>query len=216
VIESILKVAASYLLGSILGSLVLGRLTGRGDIRAVGSRNPGSTNALRAYGKKFALGVAAIDIGKGWVATRLLPALALPLPPASSEAREWIPAACGAAVMLGHAYPVWFGFRGGKAFATFLGAVLGLALRLAIPVLLAWALVLVLTGFVGLASIVAAALLPLFLVPAGLTAGRSLLAFAIFAAVLVIFTHRANIVRMRAGCEPRVRRLWLFGRRPAS
>ncbi len=210
--ELILKVAASYLLGSILGSLVIGRLTGRGDIRAVGSGNPGSTNALRAYGKAFALGVATIDVGKGWVATRIVPALALPLAPASSDVRAWIPAACGAAVMLGHAYPVWFGFRGGKAVATFLGAVLGLLPRLAFPVLLAWVLVIVLTGFVGLASMTAAALLPLCLEWVGRAGDRPLLSFALFAAVLVIFTHRSNIARMRAGSEPRARRLWLFGR----
>ncbi len=214
--ELILKVAASYLLGSILGSLVLGRLTGRGDIRGAGSHNPGSTNALRVHGKAFAAGVAAIDIGKGWVAARLLPAIALPLAPASADMRAWIPAACGAAVMLGHAYPVWFGFRGGKAVAAFLGAVLGLAPRIALPVVFAWALVIVLTGFVGLASMIAAALSPLVLYWQGLAGARPLLAFTVFAAALVVFTHRANIVRMRARCEPRAHRLWLFGRRTAS
>jgi acyl phosphate:glycerol-3-phosphate acyltransferase len=216
VIEVILKVAASYLIGSILGSLVLGRLLGRGDIRKVGSRNPGSTNALRAYGKAFALGVVTIDVGKGWVATGILPALALPFAPASSEVRWWLPAACGAAVMLGHAFPVWFGFRGGKAVATFFGAVLALAPRLALPVLLTWAAVIALTGFVGLASMAAATVLPLFVARAGVATDRPLLAFAIFAAVLIIFTHRTNIARMRAGLEPRARRLWLFGRRAAS
>ena len=214
--ELVLKVAASYLLGSILGSLVLGRLTGRGDLRTVGSHNPGSTNALRTYGKAFALGVVTIDVGKGWVATRIVPVVALPFAPASSEMREWLPAACGAAVMLGHAYPVWFGFRGGKAVASFIGSVLGLAPRLALPVLLAWGVVVVLTGFVGLASMTATVLLPIFVGLEGRASPRPLVAFAIFAAALVIFAHRANIARMRAGCEPRARRLWLFGRRAAS
>jgi acyl phosphate:glycerol-3-phosphate acyltransferase len=211
VIELILKVGVSYLLGSILGSLVLARMTGRADIREVGSHNPGSTNALRAYGKAFALGVAAIDVGKGWLATRIVPALALPLAPAPGEVRAWIPAACGAAVMLGHAYPVWFGFRGGKAVATLLGTVLGLVPRLALPVLLAWFAVIALTGFVGLASMTASVLLPLLLEWTGSAANRPLLVFAILAAALVIFTHRRNIARMRAGCEPRARRVWLFG-----
>jgi acyl phosphate:glycerol-3-phosphate acyltransferase len=211
VIDVILKVAASYLIGSILGSLVLGRLMGRGDIRKLGSRNPGSTNALRTYGKAFALGVATIDVGKGWVATRIVPSLALPLAPASSEVRMWLPAACGAAVMLGHAYPVWFGFKGGKAVATFFGAALGLAPRLALQVLATWAVVIALSGFVGLASMTAAAVLPLLIVWEGVAGSRPRLAFAIFAAVLVIFTHRANIARMRAGSEPRARRLWLLG-----
>lgn len=211
----LLKIGGSYLIGSILGSLVLGRLMGRDDLRNVGSHNPGSTNALRTYGKAFALGVATIDVGKGWVATRIVPALALPLAPASSEARAWLPAACGAAVMLGHAYPLWFGFRGGKAVATFFGAVLGLVPRLALPVLLTWAAVIALTGFVGLASMAATLLLPAWIACTRGAIDRPLLAFGIFGVALVVFAHRWNIVRMRAGCEPRARSLWLFGRRAA-
>jgi len=150
-------------------------------------------------------------VGKGWVATSIVPALALPLAPASGDVRLWLPAACGAAVMLGHAYPLWFGFKGGKAVATFFGAVLGLAPLLTLWVLLAWVAVIALTGFVGLASMTAAVVLPLLIAWEGAESARALLAFGVFAAALIIFTHRTNIARMRAGCEPRARRLWLFG-----
>ncbi len=214
--ELILKVAASYLLGSVLGSLLIARMTGRGDIRSVGSGNPGSTNALRTQGKLFALGVLVIDLGKGWLATRIVPGLWLPLRPPPSAIHNWLPAACGAAVMLGHIYPLWYGFRGGKAVATFVGAVLGLMPRLVIPVLLTWIGVVLLTGFVGLASMCAAAALPICIAWMGLAWYRPFLAFGVFAAALIVFTHRANIARMYAGREPRARRLWLFGRRAAS
>jgi len=216
VIELILKVAASYLLGSILGSLLIARLTGRGDIRAAGSGNPGSTNALRTQGKLFALGVLVIDVGKGWVAARIVPGLWLSVRPPSAAIHNWLPAACGAAVMLGHVYPIWFGLRGGKAVATFVGAVLGLMPRLLIPVLLTWIGVLLLTGFVGLASMCAAAMLPFSIAWTGLEWHGPFLAFGVFAAALIVFTHRANIARMCAGREPRARRVWLFGRRAAS
>ncbi len=214
--ELIVKVAASYLLGSILGSLLIARLTGRGDIRSLGSGNPGSTNALRTQGKWFALGVLVVDLGKGWIAAHIVPGLWLPLRPPPSTIHNWLPAACAAAVMVGHVYPLWYGFRGGKAVATFFGAVLGLVPRLVIPVLLTWIGVIVLTGFVSLASMCAAAALPLGIAWTGLAWYRPFLTFGVFAAALIVFTHRANIARMCAGHEPRARRLWLFGRRAAS
>lgn len=210
-LEIILKSAASYLLGSIVGGLLLGRLRGV-DIRALGSGNAGSTNALRTQGMAFALGVLLIDLGKGWVATRILAPLAI-TSVHQSNVDAWLPAACGGAVMLGHVYPIWHGFRGGKAVATLIGAVLGIAPRLLLPMLVGWCLVAVLTGFVGLASISAAAILALSAFWARLP--PPLTAFACFAAALILFTHRRNIARMRAGVEPRARHLWLLGRRVA-
>ena len=213
--DFIVKVAVSYLLGSLLGSLVLARLRGGVDIRALGSGSAGATHALRTQGKLFALGVAVIDVGKGWLATRWIPRLELPLLPPAALAHNWLPVACGAAAMLGHVYPLWFGFRGGKAVATCLGAVLGIAPRVALTLVFAWLGVLVLTGFVGLASIVATAVLPLAVVWADLGWYTPLLVFGFFAAALITFTHRANILRMWAGREPRAQRFWLFGRRAA-
>lgn len=211
--ELTVKVLVSYLLGSVIGSLVVGRLRGV-DIRTLGSGNAGSTNALRTQGKAFALAVIVIDIGKGWIATGLwAPALLPGLPAAEAGLRAWLPAACGAAVIIGHVYPLWFGLRGGKGVATLIGAVLGIAPWLLVPVLAAWLIVVVLSGFVGLASIVAAIVLPVS-IALGVPAPRApLLAFGVFVAVVVVFTHRRNIARMLAGVEPHAHRLWLLGRR---
>ena len=155
--EILIKAALGYMLGSIVGGLLVGRLRGGVDIREQGSGNAGGTNALRTQGKAFAFWVLLIDIGKGWIATGLLAAARLPgIATAPLHWRVWSVAACGIAVMLGHVYPAWHGFRGGKGVATLVGAVLGAAPLLLIPVLAVWLLAVVLFGYVGLASIVGA------------------------------------------------------------
>ncbi|HUK01011.1 MAG TPA: glycerol-3-phosphate 1-O-acyltransferase PlsY [Steroidobacteraceae bacterium] len=219
-IDFLIKVALSYALGSVLGGLVIGRLRGGVDIRSMGSGNAGSTNALRTQGRKFALAVLLIDVGKGYVASRLIPLLALPLPVASPFLQPWLAAACSAAALLGHVYPLWYGFRGGKAVATFVGVILGLAPLWLVPVLLVWAAVLICTGFVGLSSIIGATAFPVGLIladlwPRGASEPLPLVVFALFAAGLIILTHRQNIARMLKGNEPRARRVWLRGRRSA-
>jgi glycerol-3-phosphate acyltransferase PlsY len=213
VTELLTKFLASYLLGSIVGSLLVGRLRGGVDIRTLGSGNAGGTNALRTQGKSFALWVLFIDIGKGWIATRLVAPLLLPAGAAApEEVRVWVPAACGVAAIVGHVYPLWHGFRGGKGVATLVGVVLGLEAALLLPMLLTWFAAVVLFGFVGLASMLAAASLPLYVSMAGLEPGLPLTSFGVVVTALIVFTHRSNIARMRAGTEPRARRLWLFGR----
>lgn len=209
----LIRILLSYLVGSIVGSLVVGRFRGGVDIRTQGSGNAGGTNALRTQGKMFALWVMIIDIGKGWVAAYGLAHWSVPgVEPGPLEFQPWIPPACAAASIVGHIYPVWHGFRGGKGVATLIGAVLGLGPALLIPMLLTWLGSVVLLGFVGLASILAAASLPTYVVLSGAEPTAPLTAFGAFAALLILFTHRANIARMRAGREPRARRLWLFGR----
>lgn len=211
--ELLLKVLASYLLGSIVGGLLVGRLRGGVDIRTLGSGNAGGTNALRTQGKSFALWVLAIDIGKGWIATRFVAPLSLPaMPAAPDELRVWIPAACGVAAIVGHVYPLWHGFRGGKGVATLVGVVLGLDAALLLPMLLTWFAAVVLFGYVGLASMLAAASLPIYVSMVGLEPGLPLTSFGVVVTAMIVFTHRSNIARMRAGTEPRARRLWLFGR----
>jgi len=199
-------VLAAYLLGSVSGALLVGRLRGGIDIRTLGSGNAGGTNALRTQGPWFALGVIAIDLGKGWLAAASLPALALRF----GVSQEWLPAACAFAAMAGHVWPVWHGFRGGKGAATLVGALLALAPAALAVVLVAWLLTAITSGFVGLASMVAAIVLPLYVWLARVAPFAPMCAFGIAAALLVIHTHRANIARMRAGTEPRARRLWLF------
>src|SRR5262245_31571316 len=122
-----------------MGSLIVGRMRGGVDIRTLGSGNAGGTNALRTQGKSFALWVLIIDIGKGWIAARVLAPLLLPgVEVASDEIRVWMPEACGLAAIVGHVYPIWHGFRGGKGVATLVGVILGLNPFLLIPMLLTW------------------------------------------------------------------------------
>lgn len=208
-----IKVLLGYLLGSVVGSLVLGRLKGGVDIRRMGSGNAGATNALRTQGPAFAIAVIIIDIAKGWLAAGWLPGLTLPGVPSSAPGLAiWLPAACGFASIIGHCFPVWHGFRGGKGVATLVGAFAGLDPWLLLPLFATWLAVVVVSGFVGLASIVAALALPLYLLIRDGAVMSAELAFAIACAALVLFTHRGNVRRMRAGSEPRARRLWLFGR----
>lgn len=217
-IELLLKVVASYLIGSLIGGLIVGRLRGGVDIRKLGSGNAGGTNALRTQGKAFALWVMVIDIGKGIIATRLIAPLSLHgLGLASAvPLREWLPVLCGLAAILGHVYPLWYGFKGGKGVATLVGVVFGLEPLLLAVVLIVWLVMVVLFGFVGLASIVAASSISVVVAATGRQPSLPLLSFGIAVALLVAFTHRSNLARMRAGTEPRARRLWLLGRRRAS
>jgi len=192
----------AYLLGSLSGSLLLGRLRGV-DIRTQGSGNAGGTNALRTQGWKFALGTVLVDVGKGvlaaWLALRF------------GGGEAWLPYAAGVAAVLGHVWPVFHGFRGGKGAGTLVGVLLVLwPLGLAVMIG-TWLLVLGVSGYVGLSTIVAAAsLLPLALLTGG-DAWR--LGFAALLAGFILFTHRANVARLRAGTEARFERARVLARR---
>jgi glycerol-3-phosphate acyltransferase PlsY len=211
VIELLVKGALAYLLGSIVGSLVIGGFRGV-DIRALGSGNAGATNALRTQGKRIAFGVLVIDVAKGWIATQLIaPALLPGIAPAAPAAHAWCVTVCGLAVILGHVYPLWFGFRGGKGVATLVGAVLGIHPWLLLPMVLTWLGAVMLFGFVGLASMLSAFALAVAIALSAGSPRAPLLSYGILVALLILFTHRANIARMRAGSESRARRLWLFG-----
>lgn len=209
--EFTLKVLAAYLLGSVVGSLVVGRLKGGVDIRTLGSGNAGGTNALRTQGPAFALFVFVIDIAKGWLAAAWLPRLAIPgVQDAAPAQLAWLPAACAFAAIVGHVFPVWHGFRGGKGVATLVGAYAGFDPLLLIPLFATWLGLVVVSGFVGFASICAALAVPVYLLLRDGPALTPSLAFALACAALVVFTHRGNVRRMRAGTEPRARRLWLL------
>lgn len=208
-----LKVLLAYLLGSIVGGLLVGRLHGGVDIRKLGSGNAGGTNALRTQGVAFGIWVMLVDIGKGWAAAAWLPGLAVPgLAPPAAPFTAWVAPACAFAAIIGHVFPVWHGFRGGKGVATLVGAYAGLELALLAPLLASWLAVVAVSGFVGLASIAAALAMPIYLLLRDGAVVTPMLGFASACAALVIYTHRGNVRRMRAGTEPRARRLWLFGR----
>ena len=191
---------AAYLLGSVSGSLLLGRFRGV-DIRRHGSGNAGGTNAFRTLGWKFALGVALVDIGKGalatWLAVRFAPAGG----PIDAAALAYLAAFVA---VIGHVWPLWHGFRGGKGAATAVGGLLVLWPWSIPPLLLAWLLVLTSTGYVGLATVVAGACLPL-LAWAG-AAEPARMGFAVALALFLAFTHRGNLQRLRAGNEARFER----------
>lgn len=202
-----LKLVAAYLLGSVSGSLVLGRFRGV-DIRELGSGNAGGTNALRTQGWSFALGVVAIDVAKGALAASLGY-----LPGAESASPLAQALACGFAAAIGHVWPIWHGFRGGKGAATLMAAQLVVLPASIVPPLLVWIVVLGVTGYVGLATVLAAAALPVsvLLFATGAT-WKTLLAHAFAYAALIAFTHRANLLRVRAGTELRFDRARFLAR----
>jgi len=212
----IAKLFVSYLLGSIMGGLVVGRLRGGVDIRELGSGNAGGTNALRTQGKGFAAWVMFIDVGKALVAVLLVAPLAVPALGADPLAADATAYACGAAAVAGHVWPLFFGFRGGKGAATLLGTLAATHALGLLPVLGVFALCLVITGFVGLSTILATWALALY---AALALERGvadpLFAFAVAMAVFITWTHRANVQRMLAGNENRFEKVMLF-RRGAS
>ena len=204
----LIKLLLSYLLGSVLGSLLLGRLRGV-DVRQHGSGNAGATNALRVLGRGMAVAVLAIDAGKGIVAVTLIPAL----PFGPGPELSWVPILCAFAVVLGHVYPVFHGFKGGKGAATLIGVVLGLMPMGAAWVFATWLLVLVLTGYVGLATLCAAVVAPIYVaavVPDGLASPLG--AFALIMGAFVFYTHRENIRRLLGGNENRFERVMLLRR----
>jgi glycerol-3-phosphate acyltransferase PlsY len=206
---SCIALVVAYLLGSVSGSLLLGRLVGV-DIRTRGSGNAGGTNAFRTLGWKFALGVVAVDAGKGALAAWLGLALHRPDSPLSTEALGF---ACGAAAAIGHTWPIFFGFRGGKGAATLVGGIALMWPIALLPLFLLWLLVLTSTGYVGLATICAGVGA---IAVACWDGARELadprLGFALFAAAFLLFTHRANVARLLAGNEHRFERARIWKR----
>jgi glycerol-3-phosphate acyltransferase PlsY len=206
------KILLSYLVGALNGSLVLGKLYGV-DIRSVGSGNAGGTNALRTQGVWFAALVMIIDIGKGYVPSHFLPGLALPGIPLDPEvSRTWLMLACAGASIAGHCYPVWFDFAGGKGAATTVGALLAIAPGLLIPGAAVFATVLILSGYVGLATMTSIVALPAYVAATQFAQSRALVIFLMLLAAFVIYTHRSNIQRMREGRENRLESAMLLRR----
>lgn len=207
--ELALKTLVAYLMGALMGALILGAFSGV-DIRTLGSGNAGGTNALRTRGKAFALGVVVIDVLKGWLVVAWLPGITLPMMPSTTNmSLDWVTGACAVAAVIGHLYPVWFDFRGGKGAATTVGVVLGMAPTMMGPLLLVWVLTLVSTGYVGLATMLAVSMLPVTAAASDPPALSRLVAMLVIAG-LVIYAHRANLTRMLEGNEHRARRVWLF------
>ena len=208
-LELLIKGSIAYLLGSVSGALLTGRLFGGVDIRKLGSGNAGGTNALRTQGPLFALLVIVIDIGKGVLAVVL--ARTLPAFGGGDLPDHVLVGACGALAVVGHIWPVWHGFRGGKGAATLIGvyaAAAPMTLLVALPL---WFACIALTGFVGLATMLAvtaavAGVGALYPEEPGLWVMAGCLA------ALIVYAHRGNIARMRAGNENRMEKAMLFRR----
>jgi glycerol-3-phosphate acyltransferase PlsY len=202
-IDLFIKVMMAYLLGSVSGSMVIGMLR-QVDIRQSGSGNAGGTNAFRTQGFWFALGVVIIDIGKGVLAAWVIPGVALAAL-GSQVSVELQMLCCGFAAVVGHCYPVWYGFRGGKGAATAVGALAVIQPVVLLPMVIAWLGVLTLTGWVGLATMVSAfSMIPAFV---WLGASTERIGFAIVLAGFIVFMHRSNIANMLNGTENRFQRI---------
>jgi glycerol-3-phosphate acyltransferase PlsY len=190
---AILAALGGYLAGSIPFALIASRLLGLPDPRTYGSGNIGATNVLRSGSRLAALITVAGDAGKGWVA--VLAASALQLAPE-------VVAAVGLAAFLGHVFPVWLRFRGGKGVATAAGVLIAFDWRLGLAVLVAWAVVVAATRYSSLASIVAAVFAPLatwYLLGAG-----PHLAAVCAMGVVLIARHHGNIRKLARGEESRI------------
>ena len=191
--------AGGYLLGSIPFGVLVTRLGGAGDIRAIGSGNIGATNVLRTGRKDLALITLLGDGGKGAAAVLIARALT------HDWASGWAGlAAClaGGAAFFGHLFPVWLNFRGGKGVATFFGVLLAAAWPVGVCAALAWLLTAAVMRFSSLAALTAAAVSPGLCVL--LHAPPRLMWLALLLAALIFLKHAANIARLRAGTEPRI------------
>jgi glycerol-3-phosphate acyltransferase PlsY len=180
-----------YLLGSVPFGILMARAFGLGDLRKVGSGNIGATNVLRTGNRTAAALTLGLDAAKGAAAVLIARAAGL---------AEDAAALAGLAAFLGHLFPVWIGFRGGKGVATFLGTLLALAPLAGVAACATWLVTAAVFRISSLSALVAAALAPLYMLALG---EGGALAAALMAA-LVYVRHGANIARLRAGTEPRI------------
>ena len=187
----LIALAFGYLCGSIPFGLLLTRAAGMGDVRAIGSGNIGATNVLRTGRKDLAAATLLLDALKGTAAVLIANALA---------GRDAALVA-GLGAFLGHVFPVWLKFRGGKGVATFLGVLLGLSWPAAVVFALVWLAVAAATRYSSAAALAASALSPVVI--AFLAPGRFVVVVAMMA-LIVWWTHRENIHRLRGGLESRI------------
>lgn len=183
--------ALAYLLGSVPFGIVIARVFGLGDLRQIGSGNIGATNVLRTGNKPAAALTLVLDAAKGAIAVLI----------ARAALGEDAAQIAGFAAFLGHCFPVWLGFKGGKGVATFLGTLIALAWPVGLAACVTWLAVAALFRISSLAAVVAAVLSPLWAIVLG-HATAAVLCAAL--AMLVLMRHRPNIARLIAGAEPRI------------
>ncbi len=211
-ITSLIIILASYLLGSVSGSILVGKFRNI-DIRSMGSGNAGGTNAFRTQGFLFALPVIIVDIGKGFVATQYFSKISF-LGIQDFIQPELLPLLCGCAAVLGHCYPVFHKFRGGKGAGTAIGMMISVFPQTLVPAIGVWILILILSGYVGLGTMLAGitvAITANFFPPENVNPYLDEISLALM--VFLIFTHRSNIIRMLKGNENQFEKIMIFKRR---
>jgi len=186
-----LWIVVGYLIGSVPFGILVTRALGLGDLRSVGSGNIGTTNVLRTGSKFGALATLILDGGKGAMAVIV----------ARIMAGEDAAQLAGLAAFLGHCFPVWLGFKGGKGVATFLGLLLALALPVGIAACLTWLATAIIARISSLSALVSAALSILLV---WLLGYPQMIILAVILALLVFWRHHENIARLRAGTEPKI------------
>ncbi|HET8579826.1 MAG TPA: glycerol-3-phosphate 1-O-acyltransferase PlsY [Nitrospiraceae bacterium] len=182
-----------YLLGSIPFGLVIAKCLGTTDPRTAGSRNIGFTNVLRLSGKTAGLLTLAGDMGKGWLVAWMA---------AQTFDQEAVIAAIALAPIVGHLYPIFLGFRGGKGVATAMGAVLGMAPLVGVVIIFVWLMTVAVWRYSSGAALVAFFMLPVVSVVFG--RGWVFVVFSVVVSSLVVFRHRENMARLWSGTEPKV------------
>ena len=192
-LSSLLLLAIGYLLGSMPNGYLAGRWLKGIDLRQCGSGSTGATNVLRNVGKGPALVVFLLDVGKGALAVLLAKSFGM---------NDWVQVLAGLAALAGHIWPVWLGWKGGKAVATGLGMFLGLAWPVGLACFGLFMAVISLSRIVSLSSVVAALGLPLLMLAAGQSSAYMVV--SLVASLMVLWRHRSNIQRLIAGTEPRI------------
>ena len=204
-LPSVLAIVASYLLGSLSFAVIVSKSLGLSDPRSYGSKNPGATNVLRSGNKGAALATLVLDALKGWAPVFLINHFGGDLGMGATTSA--VAALAGLAAFLGHLYPIFFGFQGGKGVATAAGALFGIDWLLGLATGTSWVVIAFFFRYSSLASLVAAFFAPAYYVLGGKiawTLNRTVLIAIIMMSLLLVWRHRANLRRLAAGTESKL------------
>ena len=201
--ETLLFILFAYLTGAFPSAVWVGKTFYKIDVREFGSGNAGATNTFRVLGKKAGIPVLIMDVFKGWICVNYISFLTNI--PQTIEAVFEIQLAFGIAAVIGHLFPVYTGFRGGKGIATLLGLLIGLHFVAALYSILVFVIVLITSKYVSLSSLIASIAFPIFVVLILGSTNLSLNLFAFFVPILSLITHQKNIERLLRGVETKVK-----------
>jgi glycerol-3-phosphate acyltransferase PlsY len=202
-LEYIYFILIAYLLGSFPSAILIGKIFYKIDVREFGSGNAGATNTFRVLGKKAGLPVLFLDVLKGFLSVNLI--AFLDLIPFSIDGIFELQLTFGIAAVIGHLFPVFTGFRGGKGIATLLGILIGIHPTAAICSSLVFIIIFLIFKFVSLASIIASLSFPILIYLLSDSSHNSLIIFSIFVPVLSLITHQKNIERLVRGEETKAK-----------